>query len=176
MGWGLPENLPPLPWKETLSLFHWWAKKSVLGPGEGRLSVPRLFVIQILKKYLEGKLTRCAQTHGGLSARVLLLTAPRLHCPLKCLQQCLAGHSLSLERVFCRLCLDRSLPPASFYSEVTPSKRPFHTAPQSLEPHDPLLSHISLAPLRYIINIQLNYGIFVCINPPHTHTHIGLPL
>ena len=90
--------------------------------------------------------------------------------------QCLAGHSLNLECVFCRLCLDRSLPPASFYSEVTPSERPFHTALQSLEPRDPLLSHISLAPLRYIINIQFNYGIFVCINPPHTHTYIGLPL
>ena len=115
-------------------------------------------------------LIRWAQTHGGLPARVLLLTAPRLHCPLKCLQHPLLSAWLAIPFVFCRLCPDCSLSPAGFYSEVTSLGRPFHTAPQSLEPHDPILSHISLAPLSCIINTQLNYGIFVCTSPP-TYTH-----
>ena len=155
------------------------AKKSVLGPGEGRLSIPRLSVIQILKKWsgtnahevgtnpwriaCQGSPTDCSP--AALSPEVPPAPPP----------QCLAGHSLRLDCVFCRLCLDCSLPPPGFYSEVTSSGRPFHTAPQSLEPHDPILSHISLAPLSCIINTQLNDGIFVCTTPP-THTHIGLPL
>ena len=45
-------------------------------------------------------LTRWAQTHGGLPARVLLLTAPRLHCPLKCLQHPLLSAWLAIPFVW----------------------------------------------------------------------------